>query len=80
MLTALAAGLRCALAILRKVAWIVLCAAAAAAALTAPAPRLCRPLTIIGEIARAMPAANMAGARRLLTILGKIARIAVPTS
>jgi hypothetical protein len=49
-LTALAACLRCTLAILSEVARIILCATAAVALFAALAPGLCRTLAVVGEI------------------------------
>src|ERR1700733_1688612 len=50
-LTALAACLRCTLAILSEVPRIILCATAAVALLATLAPSLCRALAVVGEIA-----------------------------
>jgi hypothetical protein len=76
MLTAtFAARLGCALAVLGKIAWVVLGPAATMAVFTAFATCFCGPGAVVGKIARAVFPADMTGTRRLLAIFGKIARI-----
>jgi hypothetical protein len=70
VLATLAAGFGSALAIIGKVALTV-----RLAVLATLAARLCCFLAVIREISRAVLAANLAGARRLLAVLGKVARI-----
>jgi hypothetical protein len=62
VLTALATCLGGAFAILREVAWIMLCAATAAAVLTALASRFRGTLAVVGEIAGTVLPAELAGA------------------
>src|SRR4051794_3248950 len=75
VLAALAAGLGGPFAILREVAGVVFRAAATATALATFASGLGCTLTIVGEVARAVLATDMAGARGLLAVLGKVAGV-----
>jgi hypothetical protein len=76
VLTALAARLGGTLAILSKIAGIMLGAATPIAVLATLATGCSGALWIVGEIATAVLAACVAGARCLFAILGEIARIA----
>jgi hypothetical protein len=75
VLTALATRFGGSLAILRKISRVVLRTATAMTVLATFAASLCRPLAVLGKIARAALPTNMTGAGRLLPVFGKIARI-----
>jgi hypothetical protein len=75
LLTALAARLGRALAVLGEVAGIARGATATMAALATFSSRFGRALTIVREISRTALSTQMAGARRLLAVFGKIARV-----
>ncbi len=75
-LTALSACFHSALAVLGKIARIVLGTAATMAMLAAPAPSFGRASAVVGEIPGAVESPDVTGAGCLLTVFGEIASIA----